>query len=607
MSIATVEIRAFSGPDLVELQGVNRPAIVRLNVGPKGDDGANGGSTSAWNYKAKTNATSGYPGNGYLLWNNATQTSATSIIVSHLSDDDTDLELLLSFFTVGQKLFIQDRDESANNQVWQISGTPTVTGANTSTAYYTFPVTLLSSAGTPFANNHQLIFGAIAVATNTVTSATTTNFATGQVLYANGSVIGSLSRSGIDTRTTFPNDDVTAATAAPTPDTIVKRDGGGSITVFSIITTTGGNLVLTDSNQNPLSLTSSEMTDEQAISFPNESGLVNVQAVKSANCTAANGGVYVTVATLTVTDPTPSEGANFSVLVRNGTATVGGIAYSTAGSLIRRVYHSGAWQNYEYKNHAQYGTLATVNGGTGVATALAVNVGSAGAFVVNGGALGTPSSGTLTSCTGLPISTGVSGLGANVATFLATPTSANLAAAVTDETGTGSLVFANSPTITTPTIAQINVASSLLILGAGASGLFGLRSNSATGYSSLELLNSGGTQMGGFGYANASAGAYADQVYFYSAGKALILASAAGSRHVFLSTTGDVSIGSGAAANTRAVLDLTSTTKGFLPPRMTTTQRDAITSVPAGLMIYNTTTNKLNFYNGSAWAAVTSA
>ena len=47
--------------------------------------------------------------------------------------------------------------------------------------------------------------------------------------------------------------------------------------------------------------------------------------------------------------------------------------------------------------------------GTGVATALAVNVGSSGAFVVNGGALGTPTSATLTNATGLPLTTGVTG------------------------------------------------------------------------------------------------------------------------------------------------------------------------------------------------------
>ena len=64
--------------------------------------------------------------------------------------------------------------------------------------------------------------------------------------------------------------------------------------------------------------------------------------------------------------------------------------------------------------------------------------------------LGTPTSGTLTNCTGLPISTGVSGLGTGVATFLATPSSANLAAALTDETGTGANVFANTPTLVTP-------------------------------------------------------------------------------------------------------------------------------------------------------------
>src|SRR5882724_7909346 len=62
--------------------------------------------------------------------------------------------------------------------------------------------------------------------------------------------------------------------------------------------------------------------------------------------------------------------------------------------------------------------------------------------------LGTPTSGTLTNCT-LPIG-GVTGLGSGVATWLATPSSANLASAITDETGSGLLVFGTSPTIVTP-------------------------------------------------------------------------------------------------------------------------------------------------------------
>ena len=72
---------------------------------------------------------------------------------------------------------------------------------------------------------------------------------------------------------------------------------------------------------------------------------------------------------------------------------------------------------------------ATVTTGTGVVTALGVNTGTAGAFVVNGGALGTPSGGTLTSCTGLPLTTGVTGTlgigngGTNVTT---TPTNGQL-------------------------------------------------------------------------------------------------------------------------------------------------------------------------------------
>jgi hypothetical protein len=73
--------------------------------------------------------------------------------------------------------------------------------------------------------------------------------------------------------------------------------------------------------------------------------------------------------------------------------------------------------------------------------------------------LGTPQSGILTNCTGLPVSTGISGLGTGVATFLATPSSANLATAVTGETGSGALVFATTPTLVTPVLGVATATS----------------------------------------------------------------------------------------------------------------------------------------------------
>ena len=89
--------------------------------------------------------------------------------------------------------------------------------------------------------------------------------------------------------------------------------------------------------------------------------------------------------------------------------------------------------------------------------------------------LGVPTSGTLTNCTGLPIATGVSGLGASIATFLATPSSANLAAALTDETGTGAAVFANTPTLVTPVIGaatgtSLSTSGNQVISGTGKQG-----------------------------------------------------------------------------------------------------------------------------------------
>ena len=93
-------------------------------------------------------------------------------------------------------------------------------------------------------------------------------------------------------------------------------------------------------------------------------------------------------------------------------------------------------------------------GGSGTVTSVGMTVPAflsvSGSPVTTAGVLAVTLSGTA-----LPVAnggTGITSFGAGVATFLGTPSSANLAAAVTDETGTGALVFATSPTLVTPAL-----------------------------------------------------------------------------------------------------------------------------------------------------------
>ncbi len=70
---------------------------------------------------------------------------------------------------------------------------------------------------------------------------------------------------------------------------------------------------------------------------------------------------------------------------------------------------------------------------------------------------------------------------------------------------------------------------------------------------------------------------------------------------IYNNNTGNVGIGT-SSPNSTALLDLTSTTQGFLAPRMTTTQRKAITSPATGLIVFDNTTDSIYVYNGTKWA-----
>jgi hypothetical protein len=99
-----------------------------------------------------------------MLWNSATQTTATRLFISHLTDTGVDVDLFLAVLSAGQRITVQAQGASSSYQTWLITGPGTNVNPGAANSYWEFPVSLVTSAGagtTGFANNALLAVAVI--------------------------------------------------------------------------------------------------------------------------------------------------------------------------------------------------------------------------------------------------------------------------------------------------------------------------------------------------------------------------------------------------------------------------------------------------------------
>jgi hypothetical protein len=273
--------------------------------------------------------------------------------------------------------------------------------------------------------------------------------------------------------------------------TTFNNKGSGTVTSVAAITlgTAGTDLTST--------VATGTTTPVITLNVPTASAS-NRGALSSADWTTFNNKGSGTVTSVTGTAPVVSSGgATPAISMAAATTSVNGYLTSTD------------WTTFNNKGS---GTVTSVSGSGGTT-----------GLTLTGGAITT--TGTLTLGGTLAVAnggTGITSFGTGIATFLGTPTSANLAAAVTDETGSGLLVFGTQPIFT----------NNLTVSGTQVGKLY-LNSTSSGSWKSAILFQNSGASKWEVGTDVSANGT--NDLYFYD--------SVAGANRLFISSAGNVGIG----------------------------------------------------------------
>lgn len=448
-----------------------------------------------------------------------------------------------------------------------------------------------------------------------------------------GGTVTSVAASGGATGLTFTGSPITTSGTLTLGGTLAVASGGTGQTSY-----TNGQLLIGNTTGN--TLTKATLTPGTNITITNGAGAITINAtdafvgtVTSVSVVSANGFAG-TVATATTT-PAITLSTSVTGLVKgNGTALSAAVAATDYVA-------PSAYASANGLTMATSRLLGRTTAGTGAAEEISV----AGGLTLSAGVL-TGASGTVTSVTGTsPV---VSSGGTTPAISMpAATTSVNGYLTSTDWTtfngkqaalvsgtniktvggasllgsgdvGTIAVAYGGTgaTTLTAGYILKGNggsaISASIIyetssVIGIGTTGAYGGKLNVVPGTTPTTVAGANQIQIGEatsntayrlqVGYFNNGASGYNGSLQVYDGGavQSLILNGAGGSVGVNTSTP-----------SASAALDVQSTTKGFRLPNMTTTQKNAISSPAAGLMVFDTTLAKGCIYSGSAWQTITS-